>query len=62
MSPGETVARFNPVTYLLRAMRSLVAGPWDIVPILQGLAAVAGVGLATHFVAFLTLRGRTNAK
>ena len=57
-----TVARFNPVTYLLRGMRSLVSGPWDIVPITQGLAAALGVGIATHAVAFLALRGRTNAK
>ena len=57
-----TVAKFNPVTYLLRGMRSLVSGPWDIVPITQGLAAVLGVGIATHAVAFLALRGRTSTK
>ncbi|MCP4436772.1 MAG: ABC transporter permease [Actinomycetia bacterium] len=57
-----TVAKFNPVTYLLRGMRSLVSEGWDIVPIAQGLAAVVGVGLASHTVAFFALRGRTNAK
>jgi len=57
-----TVARFNPVTYLLRGMRSIVSGGWEATPLLQALAAVAVVGLATHSVAFMALKGRTTTK
>lgn len=57
-----TVAKFNPVTYLLRGMRALVSTGWEWSPILQSLAAVLGIGLLTHTFAFLALRGRTSAK
>ncbi len=57
-----TVAKFNPVTYLLRGMRALVSGGWELTPLLQALAAVVGVGLVSHFMAFMALRGRTSAK
>lgn len=55
-----TVAKFNPVTYLLRGMRSIVSEGWVLVPMLQALAAIAFIGLFAHFAAFAALRGRTH--
>ncbi len=57
-----SVARFNPVTYLLRGLRAIVSEGWEATPVLQSLAAVLGVGLITHAVAFAALKGRTTAR
>ena len=37
-----TMATYNPVTYLLEALRSLVSGGWDGAAIARGLASIAG--------------------
>lgn len=58
----ETVARFNPVTYLLRGLRAVVMEGWELTPILQSVAAVIGVGIVTQAVAFAALKGRTSAR
>ena len=55
-----TVAKFNPVTYLLRGMRAIVSDGWEMVPILQALGAIVFVGALAHASAFAALRGRTN--
>jgi ABC-2 type transport system permease protein len=57
-----TVAKFNPVTYLLRGMRAIVSEGWELTPILQSLAAVVGVAVVTLTVAFAALRGRTTVR
>ena len=63
MSSGlATAARFNPVTYLLAALRSLITDGWEIVPLAQGLAAIAGVGLVSFVLAFRSLRSRTSRR
>ena len=52
-----TAARFNPVTYLLEALRSLFV-EWDAVSLGKGLLAIAGLALVSQTMAFLSLRGR----
>lgn len=55
-----TIATYNPVTYLLGALRTLILVGWDWNEIAKGLAAVAGVGLVSMPLAFATLRGRVS--
>lgn len=57
-----TAARFNPVTYLLAALRTLIMDGWALTPLLQGLAAIAGVGLVSFVLAFRSLRSRTSRR
>ena len=40
-----TVAVFNPVTYLLDALRSIISVGWDFEALLKGVGAIALVGL-----------------
>jgi ABC-2 type transport system permease protein len=54
----STVATYNPVTYLLDALRSLIYVGWDWTVLAKGLACVLGVGVASMTLAFLALRGR----
>jgi ABC-2 type transport system permease protein len=55
----NTVAGFNPVTYLLGGLRSLVlGGGWQWTEPGQALAAVAFVGVISMTMCFAALRGR----
>ncbi|MCU1458406.1 MAG: type transporter [Actinomycetia bacterium] len=54
----STIADYNPVTYLLEGLRSLIMVGWDAESLLKGLAAIAGVGLVSMTLAFSALRGR----
>ncbi len=54
----RTIARFNPVTYLLEALRSLISEGWVVESLLKGLGAVGGVGLVTFTLAFSALNRR----
>ena len=58
----RTVADFNPVTYLLEALRSLLLVGWDAGALLGGLAAVVGVGAVSLTLALAALRGRLSPK
>ena len=53
-----TVAGYNPVTYLLAALRSLITEGWEPVVLLQGVGAVALVGVISLGLALLALKGR----
>lgn len=53
-----TAAKFNPVTYLLDAMRTMLMVGWDAESLLKGLAAIAVVGAVAFGLAFAALRGR----
>jgi ABC-2 type transport system permease protein len=53
-----TMATYNPVTYLLEGLRSLITEGWVAAPLGKGLLAVAGVGLVSQGLALATLRGR----
>ncbi len=54
----STVAAYNPVTYLLGALRSLITTGWNAAALLDGLAALAAIGCLSMSLAFLALRGR----
>ena len=54
----SAIATYNPVTYLLGALRSLITTGWQVTALLEGLAAVAGIGLLSMSLALLALRGR----
>jgi ABC-2 type transport system permease protein len=55
----STVAGFNPVTYLLGGLRSLVLGnSWQWTQLGQALAAIALVGVISMTMCFAALRGR----
>ena len=56
----DTVATFNPVTYLLEGLRSLAIEGWgvDVVP---ALAAIALVGALSTSMCMAALRGRVAA-
>ena len=52
------IATYNPVTYLLAALRSLVMVGWEPTELGKGLLAVLGVGVVSQGLAFAALRGR----
>jgi ABC-2 type transport system permease protein len=55
----NTVAGYNPVTYLLAGLRSLVLGnTWQWGQLGQSLAAIAIVGMVSMTMCFAALRGR----
>jgi ABC-2 type transport system permease protein len=54
----SNIATYNPVTYLLAALRSLITTGWETTALWQGLAAVAGIGLLSMSLALFALRGR----
>ena len=55
----NTVAGFNPVTYLLAGLRSLVLGHgWQPAQLGQAAAAIAVVGAISMTICFAALRGR----
>ena len=54
----SSIATYNPITYILGALRSLITTGWDAGTLLQGLGAVAGIGLVSMSLALLALRGR----
>lgn len=55
-----TVATYNPVTYVLAALRSVLTGGWDLTLLFQGGLAILGVALVSHTLAFMALRGRVS--
>ncbi|MBI4339243.1 MAG: ABC transporter permease [Chloroflexi bacterium] len=57
-----TVAIYNPVTYLLAAMRSLVSAGWEPAALLEGVLAIAGVGLVSLGLALWALAGRARRR
>ena len=56
----DTVAAFNPVTYLLEGMRSLAIEGWSI-DLLWGAMAIAVVGVVSMSMCLAALRGRVRS-
>jgi ABC-2 type transport system permease protein len=55
----DTIAGFNPVTYLLEGMRSVVlVDGWQWGELVQALTAIAVVGCVSMALCFAALRGR----
>lgn len=55
-----TIADYNPITYLLATLRSLISDGWVWDDLWPGLLAIAVVGAASFTLAFATLRGRVS--
>lgn len=55
-----TVANYNPITYLLSALRSLLSEGWIWADLWPGLLAIAVVGAVSFSLAFTALRGRVS--
>jgi ABC-2 type transport system permease protein len=52
------IARYNPMTYLLAGLRSLLYGGWQAAALLQGALAILLVGSISVGLALVALRGR----
>ena len=57
-----TAADFNPVTYILAALRSLIYVGWDGQALLDGLIAIAAVGVLSIGLSLGALKGRATRK
>ena len=57
-----TVAGYNPVTYLLDALRSLISVGWDTRALLLGVGAVLGVGVVSMSLALTALLSRVRKR
>jgi ABC-2 type transport system permease protein len=53
-----TIVNYNPVTYLLAALRSLITDGWDWTALAKGLGAIGGVAVVSMGMAFMALSGR----
>jgi ABC-2 type transport system permease protein len=56
----SAIATYNPITYLLGALRSLITSGWQVRTLMEGLAALAGIGVVSMSLALLALRSRIN--
>jgi ABC-2 type transport system permease protein len=56
----SAIATYNPVTYLLGALRSLITTGWQVRTLMEGLAALLGIGVVSMSLALMALRGRIN--
>jgi ABC-2 type transport system permease protein len=54
----STAADYNPLTYILAGLRSLLTVGWDATALFQALLAIAGVGAVSMTLAFRALAGR----
>lgn len=54
----STVATYNPVTYVLGGLRSLISDGWEWVELGKGLGAIAIVGAISFSLASAAMRGR----
>ena len=58
---GE-VANYNPVTYLLAALRSLISNGWEPLTLVKGLGATAAVGVISIGTALAALKSRATRR
>lgn len=58
----SVLAGYNPVTYLLAGLRSLIVQGWDGSALLKGGFAVLGVGALSMTLALGALKGRVSPK
>lgn len=56
----DTVASFNPVTYILEGERSLLFDGWEWAELGKALLAIIGVGAISMFLCFSAMRSRIN--
>lgn len=58
----QVAATYNPITYVLDAMRSLLLSGWNTDLLLQGVLSCVALGAITYAYALLSLRVRTSRK
>ncbi len=58
----KTAAIYNPITYILEAMRAIINTGWDGAVVARGLSSVVLMGVVLFVWAFLSLRSRTQRK
>lgn len=54
----RSIARYNPITYVLEAMRSLLSDDWQLGTLFKGVLAIAIVAAVSQTLALTALRGR----
>ncbi len=54
----RTIARYNPITYILESMRSLTGDTWEWAELGKGFLAILIVGIISQGMSLLALRGR----
>lgn len=52
------IATYNPITYLMNALRAVIVSGWDGPVILEGVGALVGILAVSMTAALLALRGR----
>ena len=57
-----TAADYNPVTYVLAALRSLISDGWEPRTLLAGVGAILAVGVFSIGMALMALKGRATRK
>ena len=57
-APIDTIARYNPLSYLADGLRNPIIHTVEAKPVLEGLAAGAGITLFSVLLAVVALRGR----
>lgn len=57
-----SMAVYNPVTYLLEALRSLISDGWEGETLLKGLGAILGLGVVSMSLAMMALRSRVRKR
>lgn len=58
----DTVATWNPITYILDGLRSLISEGWVAADLGQALLAIAAVALVSWTLAFRSLAGRVRRR
>ncbi len=58
----RAVARFNPLTYILEGMRSLLGDSWDFAALGKALGCILIVGVISQTLSLMSLRGRIKQK
>lgn len=58
----STIATYNPVTYILEALRSLITEGWDPAAIGKGCLSVFCVGIVSLTLAFMALSRRASRR
>ena len=57
-APADSIARFNPLSYLAEGLRDPIISTVSLAPVLEGLAAAAGIAVVAMCLSVLALRGR----
>ena len=57
-SPADTIARFNPLSYLADGLRDPIISSVSATAALEGLAAAVGITVVAMGLSVLALRGR----